>query len=161
MDNSHNSYFWPLSLEHIWIFIKKKLNAEMRTVSFCNVYSLLSSVSDVFLRFYNNFHLFFAISRIYTPSPTNTHVPLFLPIVPLSASTCSMVHWITANPIRGTTRSTPSPSLVTLPGTNPSKGQSGSAPPHHHPSSIPASAQSCSRGPSWGTAKARSLSDDG
>lgn len=122
-----------------------------------------------------SFLSFWCISMVLSPFPPlyisavpdlhttllYTHTLLFLPIVPLITSTCSMVHWITVNPIRGCPSAPHNPSPATLPGTNPSEGQSGCAPPHRHPSLIPASAQCYSRGPSWGTAKARSLSDDG
>lgn len=37
------------------------------------------------------------------------HTFLFLTIVPLSASTCSMVHWLTVNPIRGQPSAPPAP----------------------------------------------------
>lgn len=101
-----------------------------------------------------------ATSFICAPSPCapTTHSPLSLSVVPLSASTCSMVHWTTVNPIRGQPPAPPLPHYLAL------IHQRGSQAVHHpatHPSPIPASAQCCSRGPSWGTARARSLSDDG
>ncbi|KAI9539897.1 hypothetical protein NQZ68_001829 [Dissostichus eleginoides] len=68
---------------------------------------------------------------------------------------------MTVNPIRGHPSALPPPpqphSLALI-------HQRGSQPVHHPAttqSPIPASAQCRSRGPSWGTAKARSLSDDG
>lgn len=100
-------------------------------------------------------HLFHLRS---SPCAPTTHSPLSLSVVPLSASTCSMVHWTTVNPIRGQPPAPPLPHYLAL------IHQRGSQAVHHpatHPSPIPASAQCCSRGPSWGTARARSLSDDG
>lgn len=82
----------------------------------------------------------------------------FLAIVLPSSSTCSTVEWTTLNLITGTPLR---PSPASLPGTDPSEGQSSCTPPHRRSSLIPTRARRCGGGPSWGSAKGRSLSNDG
>jgi len=157
-----SSWLETLDVKVMWKPSGQGLLRVWHTVLVC---CLLSPVVGVFRWFFHHLSPLYiaAASLVSAPSTASyhTHTHLSFSPVSLSPSTCSMVHWMTVNPIRGHPSAPPPPPqphyLALI-------HQRGSQAVHHPAitqSPIHASAQCCSRGPSWGTARAWSLSDDG